>query len=93
MKRRPYERIVFLQEFSQWGCNLGEISDESSIVVDEAKERLDIVDAGKVRPIDYRLDFAGVDGDTFFGDDVTEESDFRLEELALGQLGVQLVLF
>lgn len=47
LRQRPDERVFFLQEFSQRDCDLGEIADKTTVVVDQAKERLDVIHTGK----------------------------------------------
>ncbi|KAG0288247.1 hypothetical protein BGZ96_007951 [Linnemannia gamsii] len=83
LRQRPDERVFSLQELSQRDCDLDEIADKTTVVVDQAKERMDVIHtalggsfgdsdsmADMVSALDVRDETDGDNGvDTSTGDD------------------------
>jgi hypothetical protein len=87
--RPPSERILAKQSRERC-CDVAVAFNETLVVSSEPQESVHHLDGARWRPVEHRLHFSAIHGDTHPGDDMAEVGDLALAEFTLGALDEEL---
>ena len=88
----PKGRAGSCKVAAEWYADGCVVADEAAVVVGEAQERSELFDVGRRWPVLDGHKLLGIHLNAVLADDVSQELNFALHEVALGQLGVKLML-
>jgi hypothetical protein len=87
---RPPLECILAKKSHERCCNVVVAFNETLVVSGGPKECMHRLDGAWCRPVENRLNFLRIHGDTCPGDDMVEVGDLALAEFALGALDEEL---
>jgi hypothetical protein len=88
----PFILDSFLQQFSHWLGNPGEIRNKSPIIPCQSQKTTDLPYCGRGFPIHHFLDILRTNRYPILRNGVAQELDFPLPEFTFGQFSIQLMV-